>query len=107
MAKIVKTDKQEAALKVIKGNIKVLAGINIIINSREKDFRISIIAGKRKVSFVVGKSFCDSILKEISKKMIAQTEILAIKNAIKLNEEEMAVLKNREDSSNLSLNEEE
>ena len=27
MAKIVKTDKQEAALKVIKGNIKVLAGI--------------------------------------------------------------------------------
>ena len=37
MAKIVKTDKQEAALKVIKGNIKVLAGINIIINSREKE----------------------------------------------------------------------
>lgn len=107
MAKIVKTDKQEAALKVIKGNIKVLAGINTVINSMEKDFRISIIAGKRKASFVVGKSFCDSALKEISKKMIAQTEILAKKNAIKLNEEEMAVLKNRENSSDLPLNAEE
>lgn len=104
MVKIVRTDKQEAALKVIKGNIKVLTGVNTVINSREKDFRISIIAGKRKVSFVVGKSFCDSVLREISKKMIAQTEVLAKKNTIKLDEEEMDILKNREDSSDLTLN---
>ena len=46
MAKIVKTDTQEAALKVIKGNIKILARINTVINAKEKDFRMTIIAEK-------------------------------------------------------------
>ena len=107
MAKIVKTDTQEAALKVIKGNIKILARINTEINAKEKDSRMTIIAGKKKVSLVIEKSFCDNILKEIRKKMVAQTEVLAKKNAIRLEEEEISVLENREDGSALQLNTEE
>ena len=104
MAKIVKTDTQEAALKVIKGNIKILARINTVINAKEKDSRMTIIAGKKKVSLTLGKPFCDNVLKEIRKKMIAQIEGLAKKNAIKLEEEEIAVLENREGDSALQLN---
>ena len=107
MAKIVKTDTQEAALKVIKRNIKVLTGINMVINAKEKDSRMTIIAGKKKVSLVIEKSFCDNVLKEIRKKMVAQTEVLAKKNAIRLEEEEISVLENREDGSALQLNTEE
>lgn len=101
MAKIVKTDTQEAALKVIKRNIKVLTGINAVINAKEKDSRMTIIAGKKKVSLAIEKPFCDNILKEIRKKMVAQTEVLAKKNAIRLEEEEIAVLKNQESGSAL------
>lgn len=107
MAKIVKTDVQEAALKVIKGNIKILTGINTVINCKEKDSRMTITAGKKKVSLAIGKPFCDNVLKEIRKKMVAQTEVLAKKNAIKLEEEEIAVLENQEGGSVLQLNTEE
>lgn len=37
MAKIVKTDMQEEALKVIKENLKVLAGINAVLIPRKKN----------------------------------------------------------------------
>lgn len=107
MAKIVKTDTQEAALNVIKKNIKILTGINTVINCKEKDSRMTIIAGKKKVSLAIEKSFCDNILKEIRKKMVAQTEVLAKKNAIRLEEEEIAVLKNQESGSALQLDTEE
>lgn len=107
MAKIVKTDTQEAALKVIKGNIKILSGINTAINAKEKDSRMIITIGKKKISLVIGKTFCDNILKEIRKKMVDQTEALAKKNAIRLEEEEIAVLKNQESGSGLQLNTEE
>ena len=107
MAKIVKTDTQEAALKVIKRNIKVLTGINTVINAKEKDSRMTIIAGKKKVSLTLGKPFCDNVLKEIRKKMAIQTEALAKKNAVKLDEEEIAILENREDGSGLQLSAEE
>ena len=46
-------------------------------------------------------------MKEIRKKMVAQTEVLAKKNAIRLEEEEISVLENREDGSALQLNTEE
>lgn len=107
MAKIVKTDTQEAALKIIKRNIKVLAGINTVINAKEKDSRMMIIAGKKKVSLAIEKPFCDNILKEIRKKMVVQTETLAKKNAIRLVEGEIAILENLEDGSALQLNTEE
>ena len=107
MAKIVKTDIQEAALKVIKRNIKILIGINTVINAKEKDSRMTIIAGKKKVSLAIEKSFCDNILKEIRKKMVAQTEVLAKKNALRLEKEEIAILENQEDGSALQLNMEE
>lgn len=107
MAKIVKTDIQEAALKVIKRNIKILTGINTVINAKEKDSRMTIIAGKKKVSIAIEKSFCDNILKEIRKKMVAQTEVLAKKNAIRLEEEEIAVLENQESGSVLQSDTEE
>ena len=48
MAKIVKTDTQEAALNVIKKNIKILTGINTVINGKEKDSRMTINAGKKE-----------------------------------------------------------
>lgn len=94
MAKIIKTDIQETALKVIREKIKTLTKINAVLNSRETNSRILVIAGKRKVSLPVEQSFRDNILKEIRKKMVAQTEVLAKKNAIKLDEEDIAVLKN-------------
>lgn len=94
VAKIIKTDTQEAALKVIRGNIKVLTGINAVLNSRDDNSRIIISAGKRKVSLAVEKSFRDNVLKEIRRKMVAQTEALAKKNAIKLDEEDVGVLEN-------------
>lgn len=107
MAKIVKTDTQEAALKVIKRNIKVLTRINTVINAKEKDSRMTIIAGKKKVSLAIEKLFCDNILKEIRKKMVAQTKALAKKNAIRLEKEEIAILENQEDGSDLQSNVEE
>ena len=94
MAKIVKTDTQEAALKIIRENIKVLTGINAALNSRENNSYIMIIAGKRKISLAVETSFRNNVLKEIRKKTVAQTETLARKNAIKLDEKDIAVLKN-------------
>ena len=45
MAKIVKTDMQEEALKVIKENLKVLAGINAVFNSEEEKSNITIVSG--------------------------------------------------------------
>lgn len=107
MAKIVKTDTQEAALKVIKGNIKILSGINTAINAKEKDSRMIITTGKKKVSLAIEKTFCDNVLKEIRKKMVAQTEAMTKKNAIRLEEEEIAVLKNQESGSALQLDTEE
>lgn len=107
MAKIVKTDVQETALKIIKGNIKILTGINMVINCKEKDSCMTITAGKKKVSLAIEKTFCDNVLKEIRKKMVAQTEALAKKNAIRLEEEEIAVLKNQESGSVLQLDMEE
>ena len=103
MAKIVKTDTQEAALKIIKRNIKVLAGINTVINAKEKDSRMMIIVGKKKVFLAIEKTFCDKVLKEIRKKMVAQTEALAKKNVIRLEEGEIAILENLEDGSALQL----
>ncbi|MDO4322574.1 MAG: hypothetical protein Q4C61_08590 [Lachnospiraceae bacterium] len=107
MAKIVKTDTQEAALKVIKGNIKILSGINTAINAKEKDSRMIITTGKKKVSLAIEKPFCDNVLKEIRKKMVAQTEVLAKKNAIRLEKEEIAILENQEDGSVLQSDTEE
>ena len=107
MARIVKTDTQEAALKRIKENIKILAGINTVINAEEKDSRITIAAGKKKVSLAIEKIFCDNLLKEIRKKLVAQTKALAKKNAVKLEEKEIAVLENQESSFDVQLSEEE
>ena len=103
MARIVKTDTQEAALKRIKENIKILAGVNRVINAEEKDSRITIAAGKKKVSLAIEKIFCDNLLKEIRKKLVAQTKALAKKNAVKLEEKEIAVLENQESSFDVQL----
>lgn len=107
MARIVKTDTQEAALKIIKENIKILAGVNRVINAEEMDSRITIAAGKKKVSLTIEKIFCDNLLKEIRKKLVAQTKALAKKNAVKLEEKEIAVLENQESGIDLQLSEEE
>ncbi len=62
---------------------------------------------KKKVSLAIEKTFCDNVLKEIRKKMVAQTEALAKKTAIRLEKEEIAVLKNQESDFALQLDTEE
>lgn len=46
-------------------------------------------------------------MKEIRKKLVAQTKALAKKNAVKLEEKEIAVLENQESSIDLQLSAEE
>jgi hypothetical protein len=96
MAKIVKTDMQEEALKVIKENLKVLAGINAVFNSEEEKSNITIVSGERKVTLIIEKASRNNILKEIRKKIVVQTKGLAKRNAIRLDEEDMTILENRE-----------
>lgn len=95
MAKIVKTDVQESALKMIKRNIKILEGINAVLNSSEEKCKLIMAAGNKKISLVIEKSLKDNMLKEIHKKLSMQTRALARKNAIALDAEDIAVIDNQ------------
>lgn len=93
MARIVKTDIQETALKVVKGNIRVLEGIDRVLGMGEEKARITVTAGREKVSLEVRKPSGDNILRDIRRKMAAETLMLARKNAIELDGKEWSVLK--------------
>ena len=92
MARIVKTDIQETALKAIKGNIRVLAGIDGVLGTGAERAQLTVTAGREKVSLDVRKPSGDNILRDIRRKMVAETLMLARRNAIQLDEGDWAVL---------------
>ena len=93
MAKIVKTSNQEIALKIVTSNIRLLAGMNAMLRIKEETAKLIIVAGKEKLSIPLKKPFCDEILKNIQKRLAAETKILAKKHAILLEDKELEVLK--------------
>lgn len=95
MARIVKTDIQEMALKAIKGNIRTLAGIDGVLGTGAERAQLTVTAGREKVSLEVRKPSGDNILRDIRRKMVAETLMLARRNAIELDEGDWAVLEGR------------
>ncbi len=96
MAKIVKTDIQEQALRTINSNLRTLAGVNGLLNSKEEEsYGINITAGRQRALVLVEKSFGDGILQDIRRKLVKETKVLAKKNAIVLDGNDMGTLDNR------------
>lgn len=95
MAKIVKTEIQENALKIINSNLKALLGVNGILNISEETCLITISAGSQRTCVTVEKLFGDEILQDIRKKLAKETKALARKNAIRLDESDFKILENR------------
>lgn len=95
MAKIVKTDIQETALKAVQGNLRALAGVNLLLDSGEDRYGMTFLAGKKKVIMVAGKAMGTSILEDVRRKLAAETALLARKHSIRLEEKELAVLERR------------
>ncbi len=95
MAKIVKTDIQEQALRTINSNLRTLAGVNGLLNSKEEAYGINITAGRQRALVLVEKSFGDEILQDIRRKLVKETKVLAKKNAIVLDGNDMGTLDNR------------
>lgn len=95
MAKIVKTETQENALKSINSNLKALLGVNGILNINEETCLITLSAGSQRACVTVEKRFGDEILQDIRKKLAKETKALARKNAIILDESDLKILENR------------
>ncbi len=95
MAKIVRTDIQETALKAVQGNLRALAGVNLLLDSGEDKYGFTFLAGKKKVIMVAGKAMGTSILEDVRRKLAAETALLARKHSIRLEEKERAVLERR------------
>lgn len=96
MAKIVKTDTQEQALRTINSNVRTLAGVNNLLNSKEAEsYGFNITAGKQRAFVLVEKSFGDGILQDIRRKLVKETRVLAKKNAIILDGNDMETLDNQ------------
>ncbi|MCI8741020.1 MAG: hypothetical protein HFG62_07160 [Lachnospiraceae bacterium] len=95
MAKIVKTGVQEAALKAVQGNLRAVAGINMLLDSGGEKYGITFMSGRRKVFMVAGKALGDGILGDVRRKLAAETCLLARKHSIRLEEQELAVLENK------------
>ena len=93
MAKIVKTDIQETALKAVQGNLRALAGVNLLLDSGEDRYGMTFL--KKKVIMVAGKAMGTSILEDVRRKLAAETALLARKHSIRLEEKELAVLERR------------
>ena len=95
MAKIVKTETQENALKSINSNLKALLGVNGILNISEETCLITLSAGSQRACVTVEKQFGDEILQDIRKKLEKETKALDRKNAIILDESDLKILENR------------
>ena len=95
MAKIVKTETQENALKSINSNLKALLGVNGILNISEETCLITISAGSQRACVAVEKRFGDEILQDIRKQLSKEIKALARKNAIILDESDLKILENR------------
>lgn len=97
MAKIVKTSAQEDALKKINGNIKLLVGVNAVLNCKSQKGSMTMAFGKTKASIPMDKADSDEMLGAIRKKLASEVKALSKKYAIVLDEEDEAVLANREE----------
>lgn len=96
MAKIIKTDTQEQALRIINNNLRTLAGVNSLLNFKgEESYGITITAGKQRAFVLVEKSFGDEILQDIRRKLVKETKPLARKNAIVLDGNDICILDNQ------------
>lgn len=96
MAKIIKTDTQEQALRIINNNLRTLAGVNSLLNFKgEESYGITITAGKQRAFVMVEKSFGDEILQDIRRKLVKETKPLARKNAIVLDGNDICILDNQ------------
>ncbi len=95
MAKIVKTGVQETALKAVQGNLRALAGVNILLDSGEEKYGITFAAGRKKVFMVAGKALGESILEDVRRKLVSETCLLARRNSIRLENQELSVLEKR------------
>lgn len=96
MAKIVKTGTQEQALRAINSNLRTLSGINSLLNSKvEESYAISITAGKQWTFVAIEKSFGDGILQDIRRKLVKEIKVLAKKNVIILDGNDMKTLDNQ------------
>lgn len=96
MAKIIKTGTQEQALRTINSNLRILAGVNNLLSSKEEEsYGINITAGKQRVFMLVEKSFGDKLLMDIRRKLVKETKSLTKKNAIVLDDNDLEALENR------------
>ena len=96
MAKIVKTGTQEQALRAINSNLRTLSGINSLLNSKvEESYAISITAGKQRTFVAIEKPFGDGILQDIRRKLVKEIKVLAKKNVIILDGNDMKTLDNQ------------
>lgn len=96
MAKIIKTNTQEQALRIINNNLRTLVGVNSLLNYEgEESYGITITAGKQRAFVLVEKSFGGEILQDIRRKLVKETKPLARKNAIVLDGNDISILDNQ------------
>ena len=100
MAKIIKTNEQENALKTINGHLKVLDTMNHVLNLPESNraYSITVCCGKDKTVFSVDKPQADGIIRDKRKQLTSEVRTLSKKYAIVLDEDDLAVLNNKQES---------
>ena len=100
MAKIIKTNEQENALKTINGHLKVLDTMNHVLNLPESNraYSITVCCGKDKTVFSVDKLQADGIVRDKRKHLASEVRALSKKYAIVLDEDDLAVLNNKQES---------
>jgi hypothetical protein len=95
VAKIVKTDIQIMALKTLVGNLHLLEGINPLVDCDAENYQLVLCAGKKKAAVPLKKEEFQSMVEKLQRKLVNETEELAKKHAIALDEHERDILENR------------
>lgn len=100
MAKIIKTNEQENALKTINGHLKVLDTMNHVLNLLEGNqaYSITVCCGKDKTVFSADRPQADGIIRDKRKQLTSEVRTLSKKYAIVLDEDDLAVLNNKQES---------
>lgn len=94
MAKIVKTNDQEIALKTINESLKVISRTNAVITAAEgvNELTVTMAAGNEKAAMLVPAADALKFLADIRKAKVASVRSLSRKYAIELDDADQEIL---------------
>lgn len=94
MAKIVKTNKQEDALKAITANLKTLEAVNAELNTPDENGQIIYVFGGKKLAVPAVKAEKDKAVNAYRIKLADETRKLAKEYSIALDDADEKILNN-------------